>query len=155
MSKERISVTILVAEDDEDDRLIISETLAEAGLANEIKFVADGEELMAYLKGEGVYDDPYLYPRPGLILLDINMPRKSGPEALREIKADPELERIPVFVLTTSDAEEDIHSTYELGSSSFIQKPVSLEALVDRVRTLTRFRLEIVDPSPNWRDLPG
>ncbi len=155
MSKERLSITILVAEDDEDDRLIISETLSEAGLANELKFVNDGEELMLYLHRRGKYDDPYRYPRPGLILLDINMPRKSGPEALAEIKSDPELARIPVFVLTTSDAEEDIHRTYELGGSSFIQKPVELDALVKLVNSLTRYRLEIVDPEPNWRDLPG
>jgi CheY-like chemotaxis protein len=106
--------------------------------------VEDGEELLAYLRGEGKFSGQ---PRrlPGLILLDLNMPRMDGRTALKHIKADPELRRIPVIVLTTSKAEEDILRTYDLGVSSFITKPVSFEGLVDVVRTLNHYWIEIVE----------
>lgn len=149
---ERKSIVILIAEDDEDDCLIARETFEDLGLANDIRFVGDGEELLEYLRREGKYERPEDSPRPGLILLDLNMPRKNGAEALVEIKADEDLRRIPVFVLTTSHDEQDIHQTYELGGSTFIRKPFQVEELIRLVSTLTRYKLEIVDPEPNWRD---
>ncbi len=138
------AVSILLADDDEDDRLLAIEALREAKLANDIATVADGEELMDYLHHRGKYSDPASSPRPGLILLDLNMPRKDGREALDEIRADADLRRIPIVVLTTSEAEEDILRTYELGVNSFITKPVSFEGLVQIMRTLRSYWLEIV-----------
>ncbi len=137
-------VSILLADDDEDDRMLAIDALREAKLANDIATVTDGEELMDYLKRRGEYSDPSSSPRPGLILLDLNMPKKDGREALDEIKADPELRRIPIVVLTTSEAEEDILRTYELGVNSFITKPVSFDGLVQIMRTLRSYWLEIV-----------
>jgi arylsulfatase A-like enzyme len=102
-------------------------------------------ELMDYLKRRGKYADPALSPRPGLILLDLNMPRKDGREALAEIKADPDLQTIPVVVLTTSKADEDIYRSYSVGASSFITKPVSFEGLVDVIRTVGHYWFEIVE----------
>jgi CheY-like chemotaxis protein len=141
--KER-SITILMADDDADDRLMAREALEEAGLTNVMKFVEDGEELLDYLRQSGAYADPDSAPRPGLILLDLNMPRMDGREALREIKADPELRRIPVVVLTTSKAEEDILRTYDLGVNSFITKPVTFEGLVEVMKHLAHYWFELV-----------
>lgn len=137
-------ITILMADDDPDDRLMAKEALEEARLSNEIRFVEDGEELLEYLNGTGRYSVPGSAPRPGLILLDLNMPRKSGREALGEIKSDPELRSIPIVVLTTSKAEEDILRTYELGVNSFISKPVSFDGLVQVMQSLARYWFEIV-----------
>jgi CheY-like chemotaxis protein len=141
-------ISILVAEDDPDDRLMIEEAFEESRLVNEVSFVDDGEELLACLRREGSYADLAGQPFPGVILLDLNMPRKDGPETLRELKADPVLCRIPVVVLTTSRAEEDIVRTYGLGVSSFITKPVSFEGLVDAMRVLCRYWIEIVALPP-------
>lgn len=105
MPKKGKNITILVAEDDEDDRLLMEEALAENRLANDLYFVEDGEELMDFLLHRGNYSDPQLAPRPSLILLDLNMPRKDGREAIKEIKSDPNLRQIPIVVLTTSKAE--------------------------------------------------
>ena len=138
-------ILILLADDDADDRMLAREALAESRLANELRTVEDGEELMAYLTRRGRYADPALSPRPGLILLDLNMPRKDGREALREIKANPALRQIPVVILTTSKAEEDIYRSYDLGVNSFISKPVSFEGLVAVMRTLGRYWFEIVE----------
>src|SRR5579864_6908861 len=123
-------ITILLADDDADDRMLTRDALAESRLANNLKFVEDGEQLMDYLCRRGNYASPDVSPRPGLILLDLNMPRKDGREALREIKSDPNLKRIPVVVMTTSKAEEDIVRSYDLGASSYITKPVTFERLV-------------------------
>lgn len=139
------SITILVADDDADDRLMISEALDECRLANEVRFVEDGVELLAYLRRQGKYADTSTSPRPGLILLDLNMPKMDGREALREIKADPSLRRIPVVVMTTSKAEEDIYRTYDLGVSSYVAKPVSFEALVEVMKTIGRYWFNIVE----------
>ncbi len=141
----RKTITILLADDDEEDRMLIEEALEEARLANDVRTVADGQELLDYLRQEGAYENAEDSPRPGLILLDLNMPRKDGREALREIKADPELRRIPVIVLTTSKEEEDIYRTYDLGVNSFITKPVSFDDLLEIMRTLGRYWLEIVE----------
>ncbi len=145
------TITILIADDDEDDRFLAEEALQESRLANALQFVEDGEELMEYLQRRGRYEGSTA-PRPGLILLDLNMPRKDGREALREIKSDPELRSIPVVVLTTSKAEEDILRTYDLGVNSFITKPVTFDGLVDIMRLLGRYWFEIVELPPGPQD---
>jgi CheY-like chemotaxis protein len=138
-------VTILMAEDDPDDRMLTQDAFDEARLSNDLRFVEDGEQLMNYLQRQGLYTDPNNAPRPGLILLDLNMPKKDGREALQEIKSDPELRQIPIVVLTTSKAEQDILRTYNLGGNSFITKPVTFEALVEVVKTLARYWFAIVE----------
>lgn len=137
-----------MAEDDADDRLMTREAFQECRLGNPLQFVADGEELMDYLNRRGPFADTVRYPMPGLILLDLNMPRKDGREALREIKADPALREIPVVVLTTSKAEEDVANSYSDGANSFITKPVSFAALIEVVQTLGKYWLQIVDLPP-------
>jgi CheY-like chemotaxis protein len=138
------SILILMADDDADDRLMAKEALEESHVVNELRFVFDGEQLMDYLQHRGNYRDPADAPRPGVILLDLNMPRKDGREALREIKADPRLRQIPVVVLTTSKAEEDIFRTYDLGANSYITKPVTFEGLVGVMKTLGQYWFDIV-----------
>lgn len=138
-------IIILLADDDADDRMLTREALAESRLANDLRFVEDGEELMHYLNHRGRFADPASSPRPGLILLDLNMPRKDGREALEEIKSDPALRHIPVVVLTTSKAEEDVYRSYDLGVNSFVIKPVSFEGLVAVMRGLGRYWFEIVE----------
>ncbi len=144
MSTDLNKITILMADDDPDDRLMAKEALEESRLANDLYFVEDGEELLDYLYQRGKFSDPAVAPFPGLILLDLNMPKKDGREALQEIKQDDKLKRIPIVVLTTSKAEEDIYRTYNLGVNSFITKPVSFEGLVDIMKTLTKYWFEIV-----------
>jgi two-component system, response regulator len=144
-NRRKTTITILVAEDDEDDRLLMQDALEENRLANDLHFVSDGEELMDYLLHQGQYSDLKLAPRPSLILLDLNMPRKDGREALKEIKADPVLRQIPIVVLTTSKAEEDILRTYDLGVSSFIAKPVVFESMVQIMKMLGTYWFEIVE----------
>ena len=143
MHNDKKLITILMADDDEDDCLMAKEALEEAKVANDLHFVEDGEELMDYLYRRGKYSRDT--PRPGLILLDLNMPKKDGREALKEIKGDPDLRQIPIVVLTTSKAEEDIYKTYDLGVNSFITKPISFEGLVDLMKTLAKFWFEIVE----------
>jgi CheY-like chemotaxis protein len=138
-------IVILMAEDDPDDRLLVREAFEESRLLNELRFVEDGEELLDYLRRQKGYADPESAPRPGLILLDLNMPRKDGREALREIKADPELRRIPVVVMTTSRAEEDIFRSYDMGASSYISKPVTFERLVELMKSLGNYWIEFVE----------
>lgn len=137
-------VVILLADDDPDDRLLTIRALKRSRLRNEIYTVEDGEELMDYLHRRGAYADPQRSPRPGLILLDLNMPRKDGREALQEIKSDPVLRRIPVVVLTTSNAEADILRSYDLGVNAFITKPVTFEELARALQVLGDFWFEIV-----------
>ena len=139
------SIVILMADDDADDRLLAKDALTECRLANDLHFVENGEELLEYLKRRGKYASLADAPRPGLILLDLNMPKKDGREALKEIKADPELRRIPVVVLTTSKADTDIGRIYELGANSFIAKPVSFDSLVEVMKILGRYWFEIVE----------
>ncbi len=141
-------ITILVAEDDPDDRMLMREALEESRLANNLEFVEDGEELLDYLRRQGKYSGQDKAPRPGLILLDLNMPKKDGREALKEIKASPELRSIPIVVLTTSKAEKDILKSYDLGVSSFITKPVTFDALIDVTKTLGKYWFEIVELPP-------
>jgi CheY-like chemotaxis protein len=131
--------TILLADDDEDDQVFAAEGLREAGVLNPLRFVSNGEELMNYLRHRGEYATSPPAARPGLLLLDLNMPRKDGREALREIKADPELRSIPVVILTTSDTREDVDLVYALGANSFISKPVTFDGLVKALRTLGEY----------------
>ena len=139
---------ILMAEDDEDDYVIARDVFADRRIMNELKWVKDGQELLDYLRRKGKYADPAESPDPGLILLDLNMPRKDGREALKEIKSDPKLRRIPVVVLTTSKAEEDVVRSYDLGVNSFITKPVDFQQFVDVVKTLTQYWLQLVQLPP-------
>ena len=133
-----------MADDDADDRQMTKDAFAESRLANDLRFVEDGEELLDYLQRRGEYSNPDSSPRPGLILLDLNMPRKDGREALREIKADPALKKIRIVVLTTSKAEEDIYRSYDLSAASYITKPVTFAGLVEIIKTLGKYWLEIV-----------
>ena len=145
MSPKQKSIVILIADDDAEDRMLVKDALDEGRLKNDIHFVENGEELVDYLHNRGKFSDKDKYPTPGLILLDLNMPKKDGREALKEIKNDPHLRLIPVVVLTTSKAEEDILRTYDMGVSSFITKPVTFTALVDVMKTLSKYWFEIVE----------
>ena len=148
MRDHAMPITILMADDDADDRRLTQEALEEGRLINEVKFVDNGEELMDYLRRQGKFAPPAETPRPGLILLDLNMPRKDGRTVLKEIKSDPDLRQIPVVVLTTSKADEDVYKSYDLGVNSYIVKPVTFEALVDILQTLEKYWFEIVELPP-------
>jgi len=141
----RHPVTILMADDDPDDCMLAQEALAESRLANDLHIVSDGEELMDYLYQRGKYSVPGSAPRPSLILLDLNMPKKDGREVLNELKSDPHLRQIPVLVLTTSQAEEDILRSYYLGANSYITKPVTFSSLIEVMQTLSKYWFEIVE----------
>lgn len=151
-------ITILMADDDEEDRDLTREALVRAHLSNEVRFVGDGQELLDYLRHEGRYSENSgadgrggaggggdSAPVPGIILLDLNMPKKDGREALEEIKTDPRLRTIPVVVLTTSRDEEDVIRSYDLGVSSFITKPVTFGSLVEVMGAWGRYWFEIVE----------
>jgi CheY-like chemotaxis protein len=145
MNKPGKPITILMADDDADDRRLTKDAFDESRLANALRFVEDGEELFEYLRHTGRYTNAADAPRPGLILLDLNMPRLDGRAALRELKNDPDLRQIPVVVLTTSKADEDVYRSYDLGVNSYIVKPVTFEALVDILQTLEKYWIEIVE----------
>ncbi|MEP6849044.1 MAG: response regulator [Acidobacteriota bacterium] len=147
--KTKKAITILLADDDPDDRMLAKDAFAESRLLNTFEMVEDGEELMEYLQRRGKYTGKMARPLPGLILLDLNMPRKDGREALKEIKSCPELRRIPIVVLTTSKAEEDILKTYDLGVNSFVVKPVTFDGLVDVIKTVGKYWFEIVQLPPD------
>ena len=138
-------IVILMADDNEDDQLMARDAFETNRLHNVLYFVKDGIELMDYLRRQGNFSDPSSSPRPGLILLDLNMPLMDGREALKEIKSDPELHSIPVVVLTTSSAEEDIIKTYEYGVNSFITKPVTFQGLVEVIKQTGIYWFEIVE----------
>jgi len=145
MSKEGKMITILLADDDPDDRQLTRDAFAQNRLANELHTVEDGEELMDYLHRRGKYENLRSKALPGLILLDLNMPRKDGREALKEMKADPILRRIPIVVLTTSKAEEDILRSYDLGVNSYVTKPVTFKSLVELIKVLGQYWFEVVE----------
>jgi CheY-like chemotaxis protein len=145
MSKYATPITILYADDDAEDRMLVKDAWNESRVANEMVFVEDGEELMDYLHRRGKYAELAGSPLPGLILLDLNMPKKDGREALKEIKSDPRLRAIPIVILTTSKAEEDIFRAYDLGVNSFVVKPVSFQSLVDLTLALNKYWFEIVE----------
>lgn len=144
---ENTGIVILMADDDDDDFLLTKKALEESKLLNTLVRVNDGEELMDYLHQQGLYKDGGngYSGRPGVILLDLNMPRKDGREALREIKSNPDLREIPVVVFTTSKAEEDIYRSYKLGVNSFITKPVTFDGLVEVIQTLGKYWFQIVE----------
>jgi CheY-like chemotaxis protein len=136
---------IVMAEDDADDRLLVKDALKECEWDADLRFVENGEELLDYLLRQGKFRQPEQSPRPGLILLDLNMPRKDGREVLREIRAHADLRRIPVVVLTTSRADTDIERIYELGANSFISKPVQFDGLVGLMRLLSQYWFQTVE----------
>ena len=137
-------VKILIADDDEDDRMLIADAFEEARLTNPVDFVNDGEQLMNYLHRTGEYAGLTEEHLPGIILLDLNMPKKDGRTALKEIRADEKLRNIPIVILTTSKSEEDILKTYDLGVNSFITKPVTFDRLVEVVQVIGKYWIEIV-----------
>ena len=147
--KKSTPIVILMADDDEDDRLLAQDALTESRVINELYFVEDGVELLDFLTHQGKFEDKASAPRPGLILLDLNMPRKDGREALKEIKANPQLRSIPVVILTTSKQEEDMVKGYELGAASYITKPVNFEGLVDLMKALGKYWVEFVELPPH------
>ncbi len=134
-----------MAEDDDDDFALSREALLEYHLLNDLRRVKDGDELMDYLYRRNRFADPASSPWPGLLLLDLNMPRKDGRECLREIKEDPALRQLPVVVLTTSETEEDVYRSYQLGVNSYIRKPVSFQGLVEAAKALGHYWFEIVE----------
>jgi len=148
MNKEMKSIIMMYAEDDPEDRMLLEDAWEESGLSNELHFVEDGEALMDYLCRRGKYADLTGQPLPGLILLDLNMPKKDGREALGEIKGDPNLRRIPIVVLTTSKEEEDIIRSYDMGVSGFIIKPVTFESLCEMIKCVSKYWFEIVELPP-------
>ena len=138
------NATILMADDDPDDFFLVKDALKESGLPGDVQLVADGEELMDYLYRRGKFFNLENMPLPCLILLDLNMPKKDGLEALTEIKKDPHFRRIPIVVFTTSGSEDDIFCSYELGASSFITKPTSFDELVEVLKKLGDYWLKTV-----------
>jgi two-component system, response regulator len=154
----KIPITILICDDDEDDRMLTRQALEDAHVSNAVKFVEDGEQLLDYLYQRGAYaGETGKAPRPGLILLDLNMPNMDGREALKVIKGDETLRDIPVVVLSTSGLDEDIVRSYQLGVNSFITKPVTFSGFVEAMNVLGRYWLEIVElpPTPDLSALVG
>ena len=151
MQKSKKPVTILMADDDAEDRKMAQEAFDESRLVNDLRFVKDGEELMDYLYQRGNYSDHETSPRPSIILLDMNMPKKDGRESLIEIKRDPLFRTIRIIILTTSKAEEDIQRVYNLSATSYIAKPVTFEGLIEVVKALGKYWLEIVELPDNGK----
>jgi CheY-like chemotaxis protein len=152
----RKPIVILIADDDEEDLQMTLDALDENRLGNDVHTTRDGEQLMDYLLQRGSYSEPASAPLPGLILLDLNMPKKDGREALAEIKGNETLRKIPVIVLTTSQAEEDIFRSYDLGVNSFITKPVTFAGLAEAMKVITQYWFEIVElPDQTRRDGRG
>jgi CheY-like chemotaxis protein len=148
-NKNKIPITILICDDDEDDRMLTKQALEDAHISNNLRFVVDGEQLLDYLYQRGEYAGELgKAPRPGLILLDLNMPKIDGREALKLIKGDPTLRDIPIVVLSTSGFDQDIIRSYQLGVNSFITKPVTFSGLVEAMNVLGRYWLEIVELPP-------
>ncbi|MGE5098953.1 MAG: response regulator [Deltaproteobacteria bacterium] len=147
--KHKIPITILICDDDEDDRMLTQQALEDAHISNDLRFVEDGEQLLDYLHQRGEYaGETGAAPRPGLILLDLNMPKMDGREALQVIKGDPTLVDIPIVILTTSGLDADVIRSYQLGVNSFITKPVTFSGLVEAMNVLGRYWLEIVELPP-------
>ena len=143
------SPIILMADDDPDDRSLAIDALQESGTDYELRTVCDGEELLEYLRHERRYAPPVVAPNPAVILLDMNMPRMDGREVLSAMKADPALRRIPVVVLSTSRAPEDVVQSYDLGANAYIGKPVTFAELVTVLRTLGDHWLSVVTRAPH------
>lgn len=137
MYRKPTKLTILIADDDPDDRMFLEEALLKNGFTHTIEFVEDGEQLMDFLRRPGQM-------LPNLLMLDLNMPRKNGFQALQEIKADPLLRRLPVVVMTTSAADEDVTRSYDLGVNSFITKPFNFSRLLEMIAALKTYWLDTV-----------
>lgn len=150
-SQEKNKIVILIADDDEDDQLFTREAFEESKMSVDLRFVGDGIELLDYLKQRNKYANPADCPSPSLILLDLNMPKMDGREALKEIKSDQNLRTIPVVALTTSKAEQDVLKTYELGINSFVTKPVAITDFIEIAKTLGHYWLEIVQLPQNQK----
>ena len=148
MVSEKKHFTVLIAEDDSVDIELLIESLQGDGLVHEVKYVSDGSELMDYLRQEDSFSDKSESPRPDLILLDLNLPKMDGREALRKIKSDPNFRRIPVIVMNTSKSEEDIYQSYDLGANSYIVKPFSFDSMVEIIRSVKEYWFDIVEPAP-------
>ena len=145
----KIPSTILVCDDDEDDRMLTRQALGHAHISNSVRFVVDGEQLLDYLYRRGEFaGESGKARRPGLILLDLNMPKMDGREALKAIKEDPTLQDIPVVVLSSSRLDADLERSYQLGVNSFITKAVTFPELVKTMKVLCRYWLEIVELPP-------
>jgi CheY-like chemotaxis protein len=144
--------TILMADDDAEDCLLVRDAMGEAGWRCDLRFVRDGEELFDYLRQTGEFAGSQAGPRPDLILMDLRMPRKDGREALRELKADPHFRQIPVVALTTSTASDDVAYCYDAGVNAYITKPATFRALVEVLRALGKYWLEVVELPPKPRD---
>lgn len=145
MTTEKKQFTILLVEDDPVDIELLIEALQGDRLVNEIKYVRDGSELMDYLRQKNSFSDKSQSPRPDLILLDLNLPKKDGREALREVKSDPNFRRIPIIVMTTSKSEEDIYLSYDLGANSYIVKPFSFDSMVEIIRSVKKYWFDVVE----------
>jgi len=144
MSNRLNNITILIVDDDPDDRLLAQEAFEETDMTQNLRFVADGEELLEYLHNREVLPDgTSVAPLPSLILLDLNMPRRDGREVLREIKNDPRLRYIPIIILSTSDTDADIWQSYQLGASSYITKPTTFEGFINFIKNFRRYWMEV------------
>ena len=144
MIKPEKPITILMADDDKDDQLLVREALGEVLENHELRCVCDGVELLDYLRGRSPYADEAAAPRPDLILLDLKMPRKDGREVLRDIKQDPDFKQIPIVALTTSTAPDDIHFIYRMGANSYITKPPTFDGLIDVMDVLCKYWFQVV-----------
>lgn len=141
-------VRILLAEDSEDDILILQRAFARGRLAIDLRVVRDGQEALDYLSRAGAFSEPALAPCPDLVLLDINMPRKDGLATLQEIRANPRLRRLPVIMLTTSRAQEDIVRSYESGANTYVTKPEEMGQYIEEMQLLDSYwrRLAVRPP---------
>jgi CheY-like chemotaxis protein len=148
MSTHQGTKVVLMAEDDEDDLLLVKAAFAASGLPLELRSVSDGEELIEYLFRRNRFEDPCLSPKPNLILLDLNMPKKDGRQALSEIMGHPKFRRIPVVVLTTSRDTTDIQDCYKLGAKFYATKPNNFQGLVDMLKSIREAWLDSVELSP-------
>ncbi len=150
--KQKERIPVLLVEDDEDDVQLTQRAFEKGNILNKLYVVYDGEEALDFLHHTGKYSNPTDAPRPGIIMLDLNMPRMDGRELLKKIKNDEDLRRIPVIILTTSDQKEDILSSYNNGANSFITKPVEFEKFLEVIITLGKYWLSIVE-MPNVKKL--
>ena len=140
---------LLMADDDEDDCMLVQDAVREVFQSEDFRCLCDGQELMSYLLHQGIYADPETSPLPDLILLDLNMPRKDGRQALQEIKGHPLLKAIPILIFSTSQEQEEIELCYKLGANSYLIKPVSFDKLVEIVRCMSNYWFNIASLPPS------
>lgn len=149
MPKPEREITILMADDDEDDRMLVQDAFDSLNMRCRLLFVVNGDELMDYLHHRSKYSDPKGYPRPDIILLDLNMPQKSGLEALKEIRSDHNFKLIAVLILSTTTDKEQIEKSYALGANAYIAKPISFERLVQAIEAIRKFWFDVSELPPN------